>query len=120
MISPDGHVRDGPNMYTGLVRQLRAGAVFVQSRHGEPAVARDFFRVVHRDQAIRIARISDDEHAHVGRSIFLNRPALSDEDLAVDPQQILTFHARFAWYASDQQRPIHVAKTLIEVRGRYN
>ena len=70
VISPDGHVRDRANAYAGLLRELRAGAVFIQSRHGEPAVARNFFRVVHRDQAIGVARISDHKHAHIGRSIF--------------------------------------------------
>ena len=102
----------------GLVRELRACAVFVQSRHGKPAVARNFFRIVHRDQAIRVARVSDHKHAHIGRSIFLNRLTLPNENLAIDPEQILTFHARLAWHASDQQGPIHVAKTFIEIGRR--
>ena len=120
MISPDGHVRDRANAYSGLLRQLRAGAVFVQSGHGEPAVARNFFRIVHRDQAIGVARISDYQHANIGRRIFLNRLTLPDENLAVDPEQILTFHARLTWHASDQQCPIRVAKTFIEVGRRYH
>ena len=49
MISPDGHIRDRTNAYTGLMRELRAGTVFVQSRHGKPAVTRNVFSVVHRD-----------------------------------------------------------------------
>ena len=86
MISPDGHIRDRGNPYAGFVRQLHAGAVFIQSRHREPAVTRNFFRVVHRDQAISVTWVSDYEDAHIGRSIFLDRLTLSDEDLAVDSQ----------------------------------
>ena len=69
------------NAYTGLLRELRAGAIFVQPRHGKPAIARNFFRVVHRDEAIGVARISDHEHTHIGRSIFLDRLTLPDENL---------------------------------------
>ena len=94
MISPDRHIGTRMNAHTGLLRELRLGAIFVQPSHGEPAIARDFFRVVHRDQAIGVAWISDHEDAHVGRSIFLNRLALADENLAVDAEQILAFHAR--------------------------
>ena len=104
----------------GLLRELRAGAVFIQSRHGEPAIARDLLRIVHRDQAIGVARISDHEHAHIGRSILLNRLTLADENLAVDPEQILPFHSRLARHASDQQCPVHVAKTFIEIGRRYH
>ena len=105
-------------LHPGLLRELRAGAVLVQSRHGEPAVARNFFRVVHRNQTIGVAWISDYEHAHVGRRIFLNRLTLPDENLAVDPEQILPFHARLARHASDEQGPVHVAKALIEIGRR--
>ena len=43
------------------------GAVFVEARHGEEAVARNVRRVVHGDEAIGVAGIADDEHAHVAR-----------------------------------------------------
>ena len=86
VISPDSHVCDGANAYTGFVCELRAGTIFVQPGHCKPAVTRDFSRVIHRNQAIRIARISNDEHPHIGSSVFFDRLALSDENLAVDPQ----------------------------------
>ena len=101
MVAPDGHVRHRVNAYARLLRELRAGAVFIQSSHGEPAVARDVFRVVHRDQAIGVARISDHKHTNIGRSVVLNGLALLNENLAVDPEQILPFHAGLARYASD-------------------
>ena len=86
MISPDGHVRDRTNSHASLVRQLRAGAVLVQSRHGKPAITGNVFRVFHRNQTIRVAWISDYEHAHIGRGIFLDRLTLSDENFAVDSE----------------------------------
>src|SRR5439155_15450490 len=111
VISPDRHVRDRANAYAGLLRELRAGAVFVQSRHREPTVARDVFRVVHRDQAVGVAWVSDHEHTHIGRRILLNRLTLSDENFSIDPEQILPFHTRLPRHASNQQGPVHVAKT---------
>ena len=101
MISPDGHVRDRANAYAGLLRELRASAIFIQSRHGEPAVARDVFRVVHRNQAIGVARVSDYKHTNIGRSVLLNGLTLSDENLAIDAEQILPFHTSLPWHASD-------------------
>ena len=40
--------------------------------------------------------------------------------LPLIPSRSLTFHARLARHASDQQRPVHVAKTLIEIGRRYH
>ena len=37
---------------------------------------------------------------------------------AVDPEQILPFHAGLARHAPDEQRPVHVAKTFIEIGRR--
>jgi hypothetical protein len=86
MIAPDDHVRDRSNPYTGLMRELRAGAVFIQSRHREPTVARNLFRVVHRNQTIRVARIPYYEHADISRCVFFDRLTLPDEDFAVNPE----------------------------------
>ena len=51
---------------------------------------------------------------------FFEWPGLADENLAVDPEQIFSFHPRFARHAADQQRPIDVAKTFIEIGGRHH
>src|SRR5439155_12024770 len=96
VISPNRHVRDRANAHVGLVRELRAGAVFVQSGHGKPAITRNVLGVIHSDQAIRVAWVSDYEHAHIGRSMFLNRLTLPDKNFPVDPEQILPFHSSLA------------------------
>jgi len=44
MIPPDGHVCDRANAYTGLVRELRTGTVFIQSRRGSTRDQRQDFR----------------------------------------------------------------------------
>ena len=53
-------------------------------------------------------------------AFFSNRLALADENLAVDAEQVLAFHARLARHAADEQRPIHTAKTFIEVGRRHH
>jgi hypothetical protein len=50
---------------------MRARAIFIQPRHGEPTMARNLFRVVHGDQTVGAAWISDHQHAHIGDSVFI-------------------------------------------------
>ena len=113
-------IADGGHVHAGFFRKLRLGAVFVEARHGEEPVARHVGRVVHGDEAIRVARIADDKHPDVARGVLLNRPALTDENFAVDAEQILAFHAGLARHAADEQRPVHAAKTFVEIRGRHD
>ena len=100
-----------------FLRELRLRAIFIEPRHGKPAIARDRLRIVHRDQAIGIARISDHEDANILRGIFFDRLPLADENLAVDPEQILPLHPSFARNTSNEQRPIHIPKSFIEIGG---
>ena len=48
--------------------------------------------------------------------VFLDGLALADENLAVDAEQILAFHAGLARHAADEQRPVHAAKPFVEIR----
>ncbi len=102
----------------GFLRELGLGAVFVEARHCEPAIARDRLRVVHRDQAIGVARISDHEDAHILGGVLLDRLSLADEDLAVDAEQIAAFHPGFARDAADEQRPVHIAEAFVQIGRR--
>src|SRR5262249_37641995 len=102
----------------GFMRELSTGAVFIQPRHGEPAVARNFLGVVHRDQAIRVTRIAHDQYPHVGIGVSLDGLTLADKDLAVDAEEVLALHSRLPWHASDEQSPIDVPKSFIEIRRR--
>ena len=77
-------------------------------------------RVVHGDEAIGVARIADDEHADVAGGVLLDGLALADENLAVDAEQILAFHAGFARHAADEQRPVHALETFVEIGGRHD
>ena len=47
--------------------------------------------VVVGDQAVRVARVADDQDAHVAGGVARQRRALADEDLAVDAEQVLRF-----------------------------
>ena len=51
--------------HAGLVRELRLGAVLVEPGHREPPVGGNVGRVLAGDQAVRVARVADDEHTHV-------------------------------------------------------
>ena len=120
MVAPDADIGDGRHIQAGLLGELRLGAVLVQARHGVEAVARDLRRVVHGDEAIRVAGVAHHQDAHVGRGVLLQRPALLDEDLAVDAQQILALHAGLARHAADEQRPVHAAEAFLETGGGHH
>ena len=53
--------------HAGLLRELGLGPVLVEPGHREPAVGGDVGRVAAGDQAVGVARVADDEHAHVAR-----------------------------------------------------
>src|ERR1035438_797427 len=107
VIAPDADIGDRGDIEPGLLGELRLGAILVQARHGIEPVAGNVRRVVHGDQAVRVAGIAHHQNAHVWRGVLLQRPALADEDLAVDAQQILALHAGLARHAADEQRPVH-------------
>lgn len=86
MVAPDGHVRDRGDIDARLLGELRSAAIFVEVGHGKPTVVRDGSRVVHRDQAIGVTWVADDEHAHVEGGVLFDCLSLADENLAVDAQ----------------------------------
>ena len=49
----------------------------------------------------------------------MNRPALADENPAVDAEQVFALHPLLARHAADEQCPVHAAKALVEI-GRRN
>ena len=120
MIAPDADIGDRCHVQARLLRELCLGAIFVEARHGEEPVTRDFGRVMHGDEAIRIAGVAYYQDAYVWRRVFLQCPALADENLAVDAQQVFALHARLARHAADQQRPIHAAKSLLDTGGGHD
>ena len=71
MVAPDANIGDRGDVQAGLPGKLRLGAILVQARHGEEPVPRDVRRVVHGDQAIRIAGIAHHQDAHVRGGVLL-------------------------------------------------
>ena len=67
VVAPDREVGDVAHRHAGLLGELRLGPVLVEAGHREPAVGGDVGRVAAGDQAVRVARVADDEHAHVAR-----------------------------------------------------
>ena len=120
MIAPNRHVRDAGDLDTRFVCELRARPIFIEPRHGEPAIARNVFCVVHRDQTVGVAGVSDHQYTHIGCGISLDGLTLPDENFAVDPEQIFPFHAGFAGNATNQQRPVDVAEAFIEISRGHN
>ena len=60
-----------------------------------------------------VARIADDEDAHVAGGVLGNGLALADEDFAVLGQEVFAFHARLAREGADENGPVDIFKTFV-------
>ena len=75
----------------------------------------DIAGVIEGDEAVGVAGIADDEDADIGGGGALDGLALTDEDLAVDVEEVLAFHALFAGDAADEEGPVHAAEGFVHV-----
>ncbi len=118
VVAPDAQIADFRHLHTGLLGQLALRTVFIQARHGEPAIRRHVLGRALGDEAVRIARIANDEDAHIGGRIVLDRLPLAGEDLAVDVEEVFALHASLARHAADQDGPVRTLEALVQIRGR--
>ncbi len=117
VVAPDGHVGDVAHRSPRLGGELGLGPVLVEARHGEPAVGRHLGRVGARDEAVRVARVADDEDAHIGGRVLGDGPALRLEDPAVHTQEITALHAGLARDGADEESPRGAVEGRLEVGG---
>lgn len=115
MVTPDGHIGDGGEGDVGFKGELCFSAIFVEARHGEPAIFRDTGSGVHGDVAVGITGITDDEGTDIRGSIFFDSLALTDKDFSVDVEEVTAFHALLAWDGADEEGPVDVFEALVEV-----
>ncbi len=104
-------------MDAGFGGELAFGAIFVKTGHGEPTVGRNVFGVVHRDQAVGVAGIADDEDADIGGGVFGDGLALTSEDFAVDAEEVFALHAGAARDAADEEGPVDAGEADIDAGG---
>ena len=120
MVAPDGHVGYRGNLDSCFLGELCFGPVLVQTGHGEPPICRHVPGVVHGDEAIGVAGVSDYEDAHVGGGVILDGPALSGKYFAIDAEEVVPFHIRTARHAAHQQAPVGAFETHCWVQSGLN
>ena len=86
VIAPNAEVGNATHWHAGLLRELRLGAVFVQTRHGKEPVVGHVRRVVHGDQAVRVAGVADHQHARIAGGVVIDGLALAGKNLAVNAE----------------------------------
>ena len=105
-------------MASSLLGEGTLGTVLVETRHGVPAILRNAGSIVHGDEAVRVAGIADHEDVDVVGGITLNCLALADEDLPVDTEEIFTLHTGLTRHATDKQRPVGSAESMVKIGSR--
>ena len=104
-------------MRTGLACELRLGAVLVEAGHREEVFGRHAAGGTQGDEGVGVARVTDDEDLDGLLGVACDGFALTDEDLAVDAEQVLALHAVLARDRADEQAPIGVLEAFVEVAG---
>src|ERR1019366_9195380 len=86
--------------------------------HREPALREDRASVAHRDQAVRVARVADDEDAHARRRVLRDRLTLAREYPPIDPEEVLALHARLARHRAHEEGPVGALEADLDGGGR--
>ena len=119
MVAEDDQVVHVGDRRSGLLCDLRDGAVLVQARHrGEP-LRPESLGLRRSDHAVGVAGVANNGHPAVVRGNLVDRPTLFDEDLAVLPKQVCALHARAAWLGADEQTPVGVLERHRGVVGEH-
>ena len=117
VVTPDGEVLHSFDGCAGLLGDLRLGAVLVEAGHREPAVGGNFRRVGTSDQAVGVARVSDNQHPNVASGVGGNGASLGLEDATVDVQQVAALHTGLAGNRTNEQSPVGAVEGVVEVTG---
>ena len=118
MVAPDGHAPDGADVVARASRQLRAGAVVVQSGHGRE-IARIHVRRVRRgDQSVGVGGIAHHQDPGVLVGMFVEHCSLPREYARVLGQEVGALHARPTRLCANEENIVGAAETLLQaVRG---
>jgi hypothetical protein len=101
-----------PRRHSRLGGQLRLGAVFVQPRHGEPAVGGISGALFMAIRQLVLHGLPTTRMRTSLAACFCKARPCPVNIFPLIGEQILAFHARLARHAADQQRPIHPAESL--------
>ncbi len=115
MVAPDCHLLDVGIVGARLLSQLAHRAVVVETDHGGEAFRIQIRRILLCDQGIGVGRVADDKHFHVSAGMIIDRLTLWAEDTAICRQQVLAFHALFAWHRADEQGKVAILERNIRV-----
>src|SRR5256886_3454521 len=117
VVSPDGDFSNRADGLRHLVRYLRNGPVMVEAHHAGELRRLKARRVFHRDEAVGVRRVADDQHFHVSLGDLVERSALRRENPAVRLEQVLALHAGTARARADQQRDVDIAERDLRLGG---
>ena len=96
-------------------------AVLVQQGHREELVVPEYsVRCVIAIRQLVLQGLPTTRTRQLVLALSLDRLALSDEDLAVDAEQVGPFHALLARHGTDQQRPVTVPEPLLKIGGLHD
>ncbi len=117
MVTPNAEFGNLVHCNASFLSELCLGAVLVETSHGEELLVRNAWRTLHRDQAIRVTWVTDDDDAHTWLCVIINRLTLANKYLTIDTEQVSTLHPLLAWHGTNEQCPIDVLKANTQVRS---
>ena len=118
VIAPNDHLLDVIYVLASFLGELTECSVVIESCHRGELFGIDFWRGALSDQAVRVCRVTDDEHANVFGRVVVDRFSLRTKDLAVCFEQVFSLHAFSSWPGTDQQGIVGVLKADVSVVRR--
>ena len=119
-IAPDDDVAHLGARDAQLGRDLRLGAILVQSCQACKILFGDGRRAHCRNAAIGVGRVGNHQHLDVAIGELVECRALFDKDGRILRHQILAQHARLSGRAAGQHSDMDARKGLLDVRGGYH
>ena len=104
----------------GFVRNLRGGAILIESCERRKVFLRNGRSTGRGDECIRIRRIADDEHFDRLLRHRVEQLALRLEDFGILGQHVFTFHAGLAGEGADQNGNVNVGERLRLIRRAFD
>jgi len=120
VVTPDAHVADRFVENARLESELALGAVFIELGERVKVARVEVWRVRERDERVRVARVTDNDHLARGLGHIIQSLALLDENLTIHLEQVAAFHTRTARLGADEQRPVGVFKNLSGIDSNVN
>ena len=120
MVAPDDGVSDSGDVYSGSDGQLAQGSVVIKSGQTAEVLLGDLGAVRLKEKTVGVGGVGDHNDVTVWLGDLIQSLTLTLEDLAVDAEELLAFHAGFSGETTNENTNIDVLEDDLGVTAGGN